>query len=97
MGSPTFTVSRVYSASNSLSIHHFDFYRLADPGIVSLELQEILHDNSAIIVIEWGEMIESVLPQKKLIVTFVRTGENTRQLTISYPKELSYVLEDDVK
>ena len=37
VSSPSFTLSNVYQADN-ISLHHFDFYRLSDPGILRDEL-----------------------------------------------------------
>jgi len=43
VSSPTFTLSRVYK-SKDFEIHHFDFYRLQDPGLVANELAEVVGD-----------------------------------------------------
>src|SRR4051812_18557733 len=37
--SPTFTLSRIYQTKD-FQIHHFDFYRLNDPGILADQLAE---------------------------------------------------------
>lgn len=36
VASPSFTISYTYSRQNKKQLHHFDFYRLEDAGIVSL-------------------------------------------------------------
>src|SRR5688572_5517582 len=46
--SPTFTVSRVYKCRDGLYLHHFDFYRLNEPGVVGHELAEVIGDPHAV-------------------------------------------------
>lgn len=66
--SPSFTISCRYPARDGLSLNHYDFYRLSDPGIVAMELAESVHDPRAITVIEWGESIQDVLPKNHIII-----------------------------
>lgn len=61
--SPSFTINCNYSAPNGLVLHHYDFYRLSDPGIVALELAETINDPNSITVIEWADSIHDVLPE----------------------------------
>lgn len=91
--SPTFTVEQVYKGSN-LTIHHFDFYRLAEGGIVSEELAEALRDAQNVVVVEWGEVVAGVLPEKLVTIKLenVAGDENRRKITITYPEELSYLV-----
>lgn len=93
VASPTFTIGREYrNEDKDLTLYHFDFYRLAEPGIVALELDEALHDPRAVIAIEWGAIVEDVLPEKKLLITLARTGEDTRELIYDYPAVLAYLV-----
>src|SRR5487761_1256819 len=59
--SPSFTLENQYLAKNFI-IHHFDFYRLTDPGIMQNMLAEVVSDNRSVIVIEWGDIVSGVLP-----------------------------------
>src|SRR5690349_8475192 len=43
VSSPSFTISQVYNSDN-LSLHHYDFYRLGEPGLMAQELSEVLDD-----------------------------------------------------
>lgn len=61
--SPSFTISRVYQARNQLELHHYDFYRLHDAGVMKHELAESIESPNAITVIEWADTVGSVLPQ----------------------------------
>lgn len=90
--SPTFTISKVYSCSK-FAIQHFDFYRLNDPGIVKLELKEIIGDPLFVTVIEWASIVTDVLPAKRLRIKIDNMGDDNRLLTIVSPPELSYLME----
>lgn len=92
VGSPTFTLSREYKAPH-FTIAHFDFYRLGEAGIMGDELQEIIDDPAYVTVVEWGEIVHDVLPEDRLTIRIERTGDDTREITVSYPPKLAYLLE----
>ena len=94
VSSPTFTVSQVYKCRDNLYLHHFDFYRLHEAGVVSHELTEVLDDPNAIIVIEWGDIVSDVLPQEHITVSFERVAEDEekRQIIISTTPDTAYLL-----
>lgn len=94
VSSPSFTLSNQYSG-NGLTIYHFDFYRIDDPGIMRQDLREILEDNKAVVAIEWAGLVSDILPAKHLSVTINITGEDERQLIMEYPEELSYLFPDN--
>lgn len=91
VASPTFTISRVYKSSK-LALHHLDFYRLSEPGIMSLELSELLKDKNSALVIEWAGVTEHVLPDNRLTISFKPTAENIREIIITGPEELKYLI-----
>jgi tRNA threonylcarbamoyladenosine biosynthesis protein TsaE len=90
VASPTFTISREYKAGK-LTLYHFDFYRLGEPGIVAAELEEFIDDPTAVVVIEWGAIVEEVLPKDKIVITIERTGEASRRFTASYTENMAYL------
>ena len=93
VASPTFTISKVYNAPH-FDIHHFDFYRLDDPGIMADELAEIAGDTHTVAVIEWADVVQHVLPQKRLTVTISQTPDGARELVCHvHSKALQYLLE----
>src|SRR5258708_8291303 len=59
VSSPTFTLNKIYKAKD-MQIHHFDFYRLSDAGIVADQLAESLEDPSVITVVEWSDIVQEV-------------------------------------
>ncbi len=93
--SPSFTLSNEYR-SKTVTMYHFDFYRLSEPGIMRDELAEALSDPMAVVVVEWGDIVEDVLPQKRLRVHIKSTGtvENQRKMEFKYPQQLTYLLEN---
>lgn len=79
--SPSYTIFCRYTVGNK-SLHHYDFYRLNDPGLISYDLDESIHTEGATIVIEWSDHVKDVLPADHIKVNIITTGENDRQVTI---------------
>lgn len=63
--------------------------------MVAHELAEVMEDPKTIVVVEWGDVISDVLPDERITVEFarVKSGEDHRGITVTYPKSLSYVVE----
>ena len=91
VASPSFTISREY-VSGDKTMYHFDFYRLNDPGIVANELAEVVMDEKAVVVVEWADIVEDVLPAEHVTITIKSTGEMAREFEISYPESLAYLI-----
>jgi tRNA threonylcarbamoyladenosine biosynthesis protein TsaE len=94
VSSPTFTVSKEYTASN-MKILHYDFYRLDNPGLVADMLEESLDDSKTVSLIEWGGSVKGVLPKNRLVITIVKDAQNDqgRVFTFTCPKETEYLLQ----
>lgn len=92
VGSPTFTISREYTAGD-LTLHHFDFYRLGEAGIMSEELAEVINDPKAVVAIEWAGIVNDVLPADRLTINITATGESERVFDFTYPEVMSYIME----
>ena len=92
--SPTFTISNRYQAPNGQLLAHYDFYRLTDAGIMKDELAEVIEDKHVITIIEWGDIIEDVLPEDRLTIKIVSDSEHSRQLeVVGHGKEMSELVE----
>lgn len=91
VSSPTFTISQEYKIGER-TLYHFDFYRLGEAGIVADELGEVAGEPSAVVVVEWGEIVQGVLPAERLTITIKATGETGRELVFTYPEKLSYLV-----
>lgn len=93
VSSPTFTISQRYDAG-SITIYHFDFYRLQEPGLGAEELAEVVHDDTAVVVVEWAETVENVLPENRVVITIEKysNDDQLRKFTIDIPDEYSYLV-----
>lgn len=91
--SPSFTLSNEYRADD-LILHHFDFYRLEEPGIMREELSEVLQDPKAVVAVEWGNIVQDVLPAERLTIKIKATGPDNRKLVFEYPGQLEYLIKD---
>ena len=95
--SPTFTISRVYAARDGLHLHHYDFYRLGEAGIMAEDVNEVMHDPVAVTVIEWSGAVSDVLPTDRLQISIHATDENERNVTVNAGGERSQALLEAVK
>ena len=84
VNSPTFTIIQEYE-DGRLPFYHFDVYRIGDLG----EMEEIGYDDyffgQGICLIEWAELIEEILPEKRIEVTIekdLEKGFEYRKITI---------------
>lgn len=94
--SPSFTISRVYPARDNLVLAHYDFYRLQSAGIMADELNEAVSDASTIIIIEWGGVVEGVLPSDRLTIQIDSPTESIRQLTVVSNGPISAAIEGEL-
>lgn len=83
ISSPTFTIVNEYHAPTT-NIYHFDVYRLADIQEF-YDIGGLEYFSFGISLIEWGELIEDILPQNYIKIEFSRNPDdiNTRYLNIS--------------
>lgn len=90
--SPSFTISRVYQARDGLELHHYDFYRLANAGIMSYELEESVSNPSVVTVIEWAQTVQDVLPESggRITISYTPEGEG-RILQADLPDGLKHL------
>ena len=90
ISSPTFTIVNEYDANNQ-KIYHFDLYRLSDiDEFYAIGGEEYLQNG--ICIFEWGEMIEDILPNSYIKITFSRDSENVdyRKLRIEEINKWKY-------
>ena len=82
--SPTFTLLNEYPGRLKLS--HLDVYRLSG----AQDIEEIGYEDyffgPGVIVIEWAEKIEQLIPDYGIWVFFRHVDENTREIVIAGPK-----------
>lgn len=82
--SPTFTLLNEYPGRLKLS--HLDVYRLSG----AQDIEEIGYEDyffgPGVIVIEWAEKIEQLIPAYGIWIFFRHVDENTREIVIAGPK-----------
>lgn len=93
VSSPSFTLKNIYKAKIS-EIHHFDFYRLNEPGILADQLEESLNDKNVVTVVEWSDIVQDVLPKERITVEFkpVSTNQDERQVVITYTESKTEII-----
>ena len=87
ISSPTFTIVNEYNTEN-LNIYHFDVYRLEEEEeFLSIGGEEYFE--KGVCLIEWGEMIENVLPNIYTKISFSRdlNNENQRRIIVQKIKK----------
>ena len=74
ISSPTFTIVNEYQ-KNDINIYHFDVYRLADiEEFYAIGGEEYF--SKGICIIEWGELLENILPADYIKITINKDLEN---------------------
>jgi tRNA threonylcarbamoyladenosine biosynthesis protein TsaE len=83
MPSPTYNLIFSYPARAGVTVHHLDLYRLDDPDEVWELGWEELGVGDQIVLIEWPERAESLLPADRWDVglDFVAAGSRRLRLT----------------
>jgi tRNA threonylcarbamoyladenosine biosynthesis protein TsaE len=91
VSSPSFTLSQEYPAKSGEKLYHFDFYRLAESGVVGDQLGEAIADPNGIVAIEWSDIVQDILPSDYMSVEFkpTVTSGDERGITITYSEKYS--------
>lgn len=83
VNSPTFVLMQSYT-SGRLPVFHFDTYRLGDVDeFLAIGAEEYLTSESSICLVEWAEIVESVLPVDRLQIRITQTGAQSRTFKIA--------------
>jgi len=78
VSSPTFTLIHEYSPS----VYHIDLYRLdREEQVATLGLDEIF-DRNAVVLIEWGERFERLMPEERIEIYLRVTGDDSREVEV---------------
>ncbi len=84
--SPTFVIMHRYdlatpSAQGIRRIYHIDAYRINDPDELSrLGFEEWVSDHEGLVLIEWPERIENILPENVVTVSLEAVSETERRI-----------------
>lgn len=78
--SPTFALINEYNTAEMDSIFHFDFYRIKDiVEAYDLGYEDYIYSGSYCLI-EWPEMIESLLPENLVEVRIVVNDDESRSI-----------------
>jgi len=76
VNSPTFIIVNEYSSPKFSDIYHFDLYRMkTQVEILNMGFEDYLN-NRRIILIEWPEHVEDILPRDTIKIHIAHTVEN---------------------
>lgn len=84
VNSPTFTIMNVYEGK--MKIFHFDAYRIEEPEeMTAIGFEEFLYSDG-VSLIEWGNLIRSLLPENVIAVNIERDpgDDHARNIDISF-------------
>lgn len=95
--SPTFTLSRLYDTASGGQFAHYDFYRLNNPGILSMELAYAVSSPETTVVIEWADVVDEVLPEDRLRVDIKAVDEFVRSVDITAGGDKSQKILDGLR
>lgn len=77
--SPTFVIEHIYQTPH-FPIHHYDFYRLKSLGeVYELGIDEVLAQNSGIVLIEWANLFPQILPAEYFLLETALVDEGSRK------------------
>lgn len=83
VNSPTFLIMKKYKAAKVDFLYHFDCYRLQNSAeVLRLGFGDIIKERNSIIIIEWAEKIEDILPAHVLRISFEIKGETKRKILL---------------
>ncbi|MBR1802047.1 tRNA (adenosine(37)-N6)-threonylcarbamoyltransferase complex ATPase subunit type 1 TsaE [Candidatus Saccharibacteria bacterium] len=77
--SPSFMISKRYEFPEG-NLVHYDFYRLKEPGIMSEDLMENLADEKTVTVVEWGDSVAELLPERHKKYQILLKEDGTREI-----------------
>ncbi len=81
ISSPTFIIVHRHKLKANF-IWHIDLYRLTSlEEAKAVGIEEILEDKNSVILIEWPEKIEKLLPKKRWEIKLEAVSENERRVS----------------
>ncbi len=82
VNSPTFAIVNEYDCEQ-FPVYHFDFYRIKSvEEVYDLGYEDYFYGNG-ICLIEWPELVESLLPEDAIRINITVNDDDSRLLTIS--------------
>lgn len=83
--SPTFVVMKIYPVKHPTIKHlvHVDAYRVKTArSLTAIGLEDYIKSNDSVVVIEWADLVNEILPKKKILIKFNHIKEKIRNINI---------------
>jgi len=81
--SPTYSLVQEYRDLNDNAYFHFDFYRLNNiQEAIDIGCEEYFYSGQFCFV-EWPDLILSILPERRLVITIETNEDNSRSINIT--------------
>ena len=80
--SPTFVIERRYKVNwhDIKEVIHLDFYRLDKKELAKLDWEEYTNHRTGLVIIEWPERAESLLPKTAHLFRIEKVNEKTKKI-----------------
>ncbi len=85
--SPTFVILKKFRVLGSRfqEFYHIDCYRIKKPKeLLDLGFQQIISKSENIVVIEWADRIQKIIPKNAVWIKFEFVDEKKRKININY-------------
>lgn len=89
VSSPTFTISNIYKGR--VVMCHYDLYRLNSDVLIRNELAEMASERQAVLVLEWAQEVNGVLPDNRLTIELKPNSDKGRQLKVKIPSAYNHL------
>jgi tRNA threonylcarbamoyladenosine biosynthesis protein TsaE len=84
VSSPTYVLLNIYD-SGRLPLYHLDAYRVGGAeDFEAIGFGELL-EQGGVVVVEWADRVEALLPEKVIHVRIEHAGKTRRRITIEAP------------
>lgn len=86
--SPTFVIMKQYelsepSVTGIRRIYHADAYRVEEKDFVEIGFAEWCADPDGLVILEWPERIQNILPEKRIDITLHSLSETEREIGVT--------------
>jgi len=87
--SPTFVIMKKYNfiypklKASQAYFYHFDCYRISNPTeVLSFGWKDMISDLGNVVIIEWGNNIKRILPDRYMQIKFMAIDGNKRKIEL---------------
>jgi tRNA threonylcarbamoyladenosine biosynthesis protein TsaE len=81
VNSPTFAIVNEYNGRHK--VYHFDFFRIRNvKELIDIGWHDYMNDENAITFIEWGNLFEEILPEKRYEISILLKDNSNREISI---------------